>query len=106
MTPRQQRLWMRRQELLHQSSELRQRLQRHAEGIAPLLRGADRAWTAGIWLREHPLVPAAALVLLAWRRPRTLLRWGRRGWAGWQLFRRVRAAWGGGSSALGAQFLR
>jgi hypothetical protein len=106
MTPRQQRLWMRRQELLQQSSELRQRLQRHAEGIAPLLHGADRAWNAAVWLREHPLVPAAALVLLAWRRPRTLLRWGRRGWAGWQLFRRVRAAWDARASAMAAQFLR
>lgn len=97
---------MRRQELLLQSSELRQRLQRHAEGLSPALRGADRAWAAGVWLCEHPLVPVAALLLLAWRRPRTLLRWGRRGWAGWQLFRRVRAAWGARASALGAQFLR
>ncbi len=106
MTSRQQRLWMRRQQLLHQSSALRNRLQRHAEGLAPVLRGADRTWAAAVWLREHPLVPAAALVLLAWRRPRTLLRWSRRGWAGWQLFRRVRAAWDSRASALAAQFLR
>ena len=74
MTPRQQRLWMRRQELLQQSSELRQRLQRHAKGIAPLLHGADRAWNAAVWLREHPLVPAAALVLLR-QRWQTAQRW-------------------------------
>lgn len=94
MNSRQQRLWMRRQELLRQSSDLRTRLQLHAEGLAPVLRGADRAWAAGVWLRDHPLVPAAALLLLAWRRPRGLLRWGRRGWSAWQLVRRVRAAWG------------
>lgn len=94
MNSRQQRLWMRRQELLRQSSDLRDRLQLHAQGLAPVLRGADRAWAAGVWLRDHPLVPAAALLLLVWRRPRGLLRWGRRAWAAWQLAKRVRAAWG------------
>ncbi len=106
MISRQQRLWMRRQELLHQSSELRHRLQRHAEGLAPVLRGADRAWATGVWLREHPLLPAAALVLLAWCRPRTLLRWGRRGWSAWQLLQRVRAAWDARAAALGPLFGR
>ncbi len=106
MISRQQRLWMRRQELLLQSSELRERLQRHAEGLAPLLRGADRTWSAAVWLRDHPLLPAAALALLVWRRPLSLWRWGRRGWSAWQLVRRVRAAWTGQASALAARFLR
>ena len=106
MNPLQQRLWMRRQLLLRQSSELRVRLQRHSEGLAPVLRGADRAWAAGIWLREHPLVPMAALALLALRRPRRALRWARRGWAGWQLLRRVRAAWDARAAALGPLFGR
>jgi hypothetical protein len=106
MNPRQQRLWIRRQELLHQSSELRDRLQRHAEGLAPVLCGADRAWATGLWLRDHPLVPAAALLLLVWRRPRALWHWGRRGWSAWQLLRRVRAAWDARASAPAAQFLR
>lgn len=106
MTPRQQLLWIRRQELLQQSSELRDCLQRHAEGLAPVLRGADRAWSAGLWLRDHPLVPAAALLLLAWRRPRRLLRWGRRGWSAWQLLQRLRAAWTERASELGGLFRR
>lgn len=106
MNPRQQRLWMRRQQLLRQSSELRVQLQRHSQGLAPVLRGADRAWLAGIWLREHPLVPATALFLLALRRPRGVLRWARRGWAGWQLIRRVRAAWDARAAALGPLFGR
>lgn len=106
MNPRQQRLWIRRQELLRQSAELRASLQLHAQGLAPLLRGADRAWVAGIWLRDHPLVPAAALGLLALRRPRAVLRWGRRGWAAWQLVRRVRAAWDSRATALSALFGR
>ena len=106
MNPSQQRLWIRRQELLRQSSELRNKLQWHAEGLAPVLRGADRAWAAGVWLREHPLVPAAALALLVWRRPRRLLRWARRGWSAWQLVRRVRAAWDARAAALGPLFGR
>ncbi len=89
----QQRLWLRRQQLLRQSSELRDRLQAHSAGLVPVLRGADRAWAAGIWLREHPLLPLAAVLLLALRRPRGVLRWARRGWSAWQLWRRVRAAW-------------
>ena len=106
MNPRQQRLWVRRQELLRQSSDLRARLQVHAQGLQPVLRGADRAWLAGVWLRDHPLVPAAALALLALRRPRVVLRWARRGWSAWQLARRLRAAWEARAAALGPLFGR
>ena len=106
MNPRQQRLWMRRQELLRQSSELRTRLQVHVQGLQPVLRGADRAWLAGLWLRDHPLVPAAAVFLLALRRPRGLLRWARRGWSAWQLLRRLRLAWEARAAALGPLFGR
>ena len=95
---------MRRQQLLRRSSELRSRLQDHSQCLAPALRGADRAWSAGIWLREHPIVPMAALALLALRRPRGVLRWARRGWAGWQLLRRLRTAWDARAAALGPLF--
>ena len=106
MNPLQQRLWIRRQQLLRQSSELRVRLQRHAQGLAPVLGAADRAWSAGIWLREHPLVPMVALAWLVLRRPRGAWRWARRGWAGWQLLRRARAAWDARAAALGPLFGR
>ncbi len=106
MNPRQQLLWMRRQALLRQSSDLRARLQAHAQGMQPVLRGADRAWAAGVWLRDHPLVPAAALLLVALRRPRGLLRWGRRGWSAWQLLQRLRSAWEARAAALGPLFGR
>lgn len=106
MNPLQQRLWMRRQQLLRQSSELRVRLHRHAQGLAPVLGAADCAWSASLWLREHPLVPAAVLGLLVLRRPRGLLRWARRGWAAWQLARRLRSAWEARSVALGPLFRR
>ncbi len=106
MNPRQQRLWVRRQELLRQSSELRSSLERHAQGLSPVLTGADRVWAAGVWLREHPLVPAAAVFLLALRRPRGVLRWARRGWSAWQLARRLRSAWDARAVALGPLFRR
>ncbi len=102
MNPRQQRLWVRRQELLRQSSELRSSLERHAQGLSPVLTGADRVWAAGVWLREHPLVPAAALALLALRRPRGLLRWAQRGWAARKLLQRLRAAWSARATVLGS----
>ena len=106
MNPRQQLLWMRRQELLRQSSELRVRLQAHAQGMQPVLRVADRAWATGVWLRDHPLLPAAARLLVALLRPRGLLRWGRRGWSAWQLVRRLRAAWMERASGLGGLLRR
>jgi len=106
MNERRQRLWLRRQELLRQSGELRERLGQHGRGLAPLLHAADTARQTGRWLLAHPLVPVAALALLAWRRPRGVLRWGRRGWQAWQLWRRVRGAVGERVAALGRLFGR
>lgn len=102
----QQRLWLRRQALLRQSADLRDSLESHGRGLAPLFGAADRAWAAASWLRAHPLIPAGVLALLIWRRPRRLLRWGRRAWAAWQLLQRARAAWGPRAAVLGSLFGR
>ena len=106
MESRQRRLWMRRQQLLRESADLRERLHAHALGLAPALGLADRGWAAGLWLRDHPLLPAAALALLALRGPRRMLRWGRRAWSAWRLFRRLRAAWAPRAALLAALFGR
>ena len=106
MNERRQHLWLRRQELLRQSGELRDRLERHGQGLAPLWRVADGALQTGRWLRAHPLLPVAALAWLAWRRPRGVLRWARRGWRAWQWWRRARDVVGERVAALGALFGR
>ena len=93
---------MRRQQLLRESADLRERLHAHALGLAPALTLADRGWATGRWLRDHPLVPAAALALLVLYRPRRLLRWGRRAWSAWRWSRRVRAAWASRAAAFTA----
>jgi YqjK-like protein len=90
---------MRRLALQRESAELRDRLHLHAQAFGPVWHGIDGAWEAGRWLRGHPWVPAVALLLLAWRRPRRLWLWGRRGWAAWTLLSRVRQAWAGGRMA-------
>jgi YqjK-like protein len=87
----------RQQQLLARSERLREQL---ASDMRPWQRRLDQADQASAavhsgwqWLRAHPEVPAAAVALLAVLRPRRALalawRWGRRGWWGWQLWRRV-----------------
>jgi len=104
MNEQRQRLWLRRQELLRQSGELRVRLERHGRGLAPLWRVADGVCQTALWLRAHPLLPAAALAFLVWRRPRSVLRWGRRGWQAFKWWRRARAVVSQRIAALGALF--
>lgn len=56
-----------------------------------VLHRLDRLRDGVAWLRQHaPAVSTFVLVLLALR-PRFALRWLRRGWVGWQLYRRVRS---------------
>ena len=93
MTERRERLWLRRQALLRESADLRDRLHQHALALGPLWRGADTAWLTAHWLRRHPWVPALAALWLAWRRPRMVWRWGRRAWSAWGLLTRVRQTW-------------
>ena len=90
-------LALRQQQLLARSAHLRLQV---AADMAPWharLGQVDQVraavTTSGQWLRAHPEVPAGAAVLLLLLRPRRALalawRWGRRGWLGWQVWRRV-----------------
>lgn len=93
MSPRRQALWLRRLELVNESSQLRERLVVHGRAMAPALVWADQARAGVQWLKAHPWVPALAGVLLLWRRPRLVWRWGGRLWAASGLVRRAVAAW-------------
>lgn len=97
---RQQRdaLARRQQQLLIRSAELRVTLAHQAQGLRSPLALADQLRAGVHWLRQHPVVPLAALAVLALRRPSRMLRWAPRLLGGWQLFLRVRT-WFGSSAA-------
>ena len=91
MNPELVELALRKQRLQIRIADQRAAMVRHAQGFAPVFRGVDKAVDGLMWARDHaPLLSGVGLFLLAVR-PRAALRWARRGWAGWQLVRRVRA---------------
>lgn len=80
----------RQQLLLARSSRLRQQLSDDVQVLQRPLALADQVRHGWRWLRAHPEVPAAGILVLAWIRPRRAWRLASRLWAGWQLWRRVR----------------
>jgi len=90
-------LALRQQQLLARSAFLRTQVAQHMAPWQARLGQVDQAraavTTSWQWLRTHPEVPAGAAVLLLLLRPKRALalawRWGRRGWLGWQIWRRV-----------------
>ena len=57
--------------------------------FAPVFSGIDRIADSVRWARSNaPILSGVAIFVLV-ARPRAALRWARRGWVGWQLFRRV-----------------
>ena len=79
----------RQQQLLVRSSELRGEFVADAARWQPTLALADRVWAGWRWLRAHPEAPLAAAVVLVVLRPRRMLRWGWRLWAGWRTWQRL-----------------
>lgn len=82
-------LALHQRQLQLRSTELRLRFADDAQALAPPLRLADRVHAGWRWLRAHPEVPLAAIVVVAVLRPRRALRWGLRLWGGWHTFRRL-----------------
>ena len=85
-----QELDRRQQKLLIRSAELRITLAHQARALQAPLALADQLRAGLQWLRRHPLWPAAALLLMVWRRPGRKLIWVSRLAWGWRLYRRVR----------------
>ena len=79
----------RQHRLLLRSTELRGRLAADAVVLRRPLALADRVREGWRWLRVHPEVPLAALVVVAVLRPRRAWRWGLRAWSGWLMLRRL-----------------
>jgi hypothetical protein len=82
-------LAQRQHELLLRSADLRTRLAIDAAVLRQPFSLADRVRDGWRWLRANPEAPIAALVVLAVLRPRRVLRWGLRIWAGWRSLRRL-----------------
>lgn len=80
----------RQRQLLLRSAELRHTLAHQARALQSPLALADRLHAGLHWLRQHPVLPLAALGLLALRRPRRILRWLPSLLGGWQLYLQLR----------------
>lgn len=85
-----QKLERQQQQLLIRSAELRVALAHHAKALQAPLAVGDRIRAGTQWLLKHPLLPLAALALLALKRPRRMLSWGSRLMWGWGLYQQVR----------------
>jgi YqjK-like protein len=99
MSPKLMALALRKQRLQLRAEQQRADLLAGLAVLDGVLDQVDRLREGVGWLRRHaPVVSTIALLLLVLR-PRFTVRWFRRGWLGWQLYRRVR---GGLESALAA----
>lgn len=93
MTARQQAFWERRAALVQRSHGLRDRLATHGRALVPVFNAADKARLATRWLKGRPWVAGVVVGLLVIRRASTAFRWGRRAWAGWRWWQRIRREW-------------
>jgi hypothetical protein len=90
VNPKLLELALRKQRLQMRAESQRAELLVGVEAVEGVLARVDRLRDGISWLRHHaPAVSILVLVLLALR-PRFTLRWLRRGWLGWQVFRRLR----------------
>jgi hypothetical protein len=88
MSPELVELALRKQRLQLRSAEEREALVEHARAFAPVFSGSTVSPTACAGRGQRPILSGVAIFVLV-ARPRAALRWARRGWVGWQLFRRV-----------------
>lgn len=83
-------LALKKQRLQIASESLRSDFGIYAAGLAPVFAGADYAVEGAHWLRRHPQLIVAAGVALIVMRPQRAWRWARRGFVGWQAWRKLR----------------
>lgn len=90
MSPKLVALALRKQRLQLRVEQQRAEVMAGLAVVDEVLDRVDRLRDGVAWLRHHaPAISTFALVLLVLR-PRFTLRWARRGWLGWQLYRRLR----------------
>jgi hypothetical protein len=87
MIRRQSELAQKKQRLLLRSAEQRRQLVSHATALRPVFDGAENIRNGLYWMRTHPVAMIGVLVAVMVARPRTLIRWARRGWVVWLAWR-------------------
>ena len=82
-------LALRKQRLQITSESLRTDFGRCAAELAPVFAGADCAVEGTRWLRRNPQLLVVAGVALLVIRPKSVWRWARRTFVGWQAWRKL-----------------
>jgi hypothetical protein len=90
MTQKLIELAERRARLVAQAEAQRTTLAQSAQPWRLPLAVVDQGWAAMCQIKRHPALVAGAAVLLVVWRPRSIGKWLRRGWVGWQVARKVR----------------
>lgn len=80
---------LRRGEMIAQAAEQRAALAQQIQDWQRPLEFLDRAWTVIRYIKSRPLLVALPLGLLAFRRPRLMLRWFNRGWLVKEILRKL-----------------
>ncbi|HZV54932.1 MAG TPA: YqjK family protein [Rhodocyclaceae bacterium] len=83
-------LALKKQRLQLKSNDLRERWLDHARGLQPLSEGVEGVGDVFAWLRRHPQLIVVISVVLLVARPRKALRWARRTFLAWQVWRKGR----------------
>lgn len=96
--PQRDALTRQQQQLRVRSAELRVTLAHQSQVLQAPLAVADQVRAGAQWLRQHPQWPIGALALLAFKRPRRVLRWSSRLLWGWRVYLRARD-WMGSATA-------
>lgn len=83
-------VWLRQQQLLIRSTELRQTLRNDLQRLQRPAAWADQLQAGWVWLYQHPQWPALGLALLLILKPRRLLSWSGKLWWLWKSARQFR----------------
>lgn len=94
-------LALKKQRLMLKSDALRSRLADEAQALVPVFSAADRVRSGWRWVKSHPEWVAGAGALLVALRPRTVVRWVRRGYGAFRAWRRLRRWAEGRLASLG-----
>ena len=89
-TQRQIELALKKQRLQFRCAEQRREL---AQGLMPLVPAfalAETIRNGARWVREHPAISAGVLAAFFVAKPRVAVRWARRAWLAWQVWRKLR----------------